>query len=237
MERFQCWWSWTHKKQPGFRGWGVVFCLPGSMLILLLLCCCTTLALARPTQIMYAEYSSSNPAANALLAAAPTSVAVHFSARLDMQRSMLVVLDVNGKQVSSGSMHIDSTDPSTLMVDMQANQSEIYIVNWHTVTEEGNYHDGGSFRFFVHISPLLKNVLAQATAGAFAQPSSPAKQVTGAHAGAAAAPQPDKISVPLWIAGVIGLCGLAVGAGVMWSFSQQAEQRRAIALIVPIDDE
>ncbi|GHO86287.1 hypothetical protein KSZ_42930 [Dictyobacter formicarum] len=209
--------------------WGGVARVLGGLLIIVVAVYFPVLALARSAPTTYAEYVSSNPAANAFLLTAPTAVAVHFSARLDIPHSTLTVLDVNGKQVSTGLAQADRVDPATLVIAMQANQSEIYIVNWHTVAAQGNYHDGGSFRFFVHINPLLKGVLASAPAQA--------SKTAGAQPASSYVSKADRIGVPLWLAGLIGLAGLVVGVSVMWSFSQQIEHRRAIALIVPTEDD
>ncbi|GLV54773.1 hypothetical protein KDH_16200 [Dictyobacter sp. S3.2.2.5] len=180
------------------------------------------LALASSTPATYAEYVNSNPTMNALLPQPPTTVAVHFSAPVDIQHSTLAVLDVSGKRVDTGSMRVDKADPATLVIAMQGDQSELYIVNWHTMSAQGSYRDGGSFRFFVHISPVLKNTLLSTPSGP------PSSTVVS---------RPDRIGVPLWVTGLIGLVGLLMGAGVMWSFSQQAVYRRSIALIPPVDDE
>lgn len=232
--------EWMQYGHVGTRLWGlwgsvwicVVRVLSG-LLIIVAAGYFPALALARSAQTTYAEYVSSDPAANAVLLAPPATVAVHFSARLDIQHSTLTVLDVDGKQVSTGTAHVDKVDPATLVVVMQEDQSEIYIVNWHTVAAQGSYRDGGSFRFFVHISPLLKSVLASAPTPTLSQ----ATKAPGARPASSAASRADRISVPLWLAGLIGLAGLVVGAGVMWSFSQQAEHRRTIALIVPTEDD
>ncbi|GCE08792.1 copper resistance CopC family protein [Dictyobacter aurantiacus] len=209
-----------------WRVWRCVWCgtvpVRAALVVIIAAGYFPALALASSTPATYAEYVDSKPAMNALLPQPPTTIAVHFSTRVDIQHSTLAVLDVSGRRVDTGPTRIDKADPATLVIDMQGDQSELYIVNWHTMSAQGSYRDGGSFRFFVHISPVLKNTLTSTPS----RPSAPT-----------IAPRPDRIGVPLWITGLIGLLGLLVGAGVMWSFSQQEGYRRSIALIPPSEDE
>ncbi|WP_161982530.1 copper resistance CopC family protein [Dictyobacter alpinus] len=191
--------------------------------------------LAYPVSVQYAEYVSSTPAANASLNSAPATVQVRFSALIDIQRSNLIVEDVDGKQVSTGRLNPAHIEPETLVVRMQADQSEIYVVNWHTTSSQGGYRDSGSFRFFVHVSPLLQSTLSKMSS--LTPAVTPSSTSIQARKPGTVPVSSLRLQIPLWIAGVISLISLISGIGLTWIFSQQAKERRAIALIEPMADE
>lgn len=127
-----------------------LFC---SLAVLLLV---PSVVLANPA---HAEYVSSDPAANAMLTKAPTMITIYFSEQVNPSGSDILVSNVDGKPVSTVAAQVDRSDLKTMTVTMKGDQSEVYVVNWHTVSAVEGHHDSGSFRFFVNISSMLKGMI------------------------------------------------------------------------------
>ena len=195
--------------------------LLGSLCAFVFLFLLPGLALAHP---LHAEYVSSDPAANAMLQKAPTTITIHFMENVTPQGSDITVYDVDGKQVSTGSAQVDRSDLKSMLVNMQPDKSEMYVVNWHNVSAVEGHHDSGSFRFFVGISSMLKGMLANSSNGS-----------QGSMAGMAGSSNAQSSAsnassgVPTWLAGVIGIVGLIVGGGATYVFTRQASQKGAPA--------
>ncbi|MBA2679807.1 MAG: copper resistance protein CopC [Ktedonobacteraceae bacterium] len=182
------------------------------------------LALAHP---QHAEYVSSDPAANAMLQKAPTTITIHFMENLNPQGSDITVYDVDGKQVSTGSAQVDRADLKSMMVNIQPNKSEIYTVNWHNVSAVEGHHDSGSFRFFVNISSMLKGMMQNGSNGS--QSSMPGMGNSSGSSTNQAAASNASSGVPAWLAGLIGVIGLVVGGGATYVFTRQSAHRVAPA--------
>ncbi|GCE24003.1 copper resistance CopC family protein [Dictyobacter kobayashii] len=186
-----------------------IFC---SMLCVLL---CTGNALAQPT---HGEYVSSVPAANAMLTQAPTVITVHFSEAIDPNQSDIQVYDVNDKLVSTAPAKLNGTDHQTMAVPMQANGSEIYLVNWHNVSTDEGHRDSGSFRFFVNISRMLKGMVKGEAMGHM-----PGTTMAAAHPGATIS---QARGIPTWLTVLLsGMVGLLIGAGATFAMLQQQKIR------------
>lgn len=202
---------------PGMRQ--IRLLLIGSFCALVFLFLIPGLALARP---LHAEYVSSDPAANAMLSKAPTTITIHFMENVNPQGSDIIVYDVDGKQVSTGSAQVDRADLKSMQVNIQPNKSEMYIVNWHNVSAVEGHHDSGSFRFFVGISSMLKGMLANSSNGS--QGSMPGMGTSSTNQSAASN---ASSGVPAWLTGVIGIIGLIVGGGATYVFTRQSNQKVA----------
>lgn len=150
-----------------------------------------TLGLAG-TASAHAKYSSSDPAANAVLKAPPSVVTVHFLENVNPAGSSLTVYDATGKVVSNGPGQVSTSDTKTMTVGMSGDGSEIYLVVWKTVSLDDGDADIGAFNFFI---------------GNDAAPS-------GSGGGGSATSGSG--GVPGWAVALIGLAGLVVGAGGMY---------------------
>ncbi|MFI5272254.1 MAG: copper resistance protein CopC [Ktedonobacterales bacterium] len=139
----------------------------------------------------HAKYKSSDPAANAVLKAAPSVVTVHFYENVNPDGSSLTVYDSRGKVVSAGTGQVSTADTKTMTVSMQGNGSEAYLVVWKTVSLDDGDPDIGGFNFFVG------NAAAPATTGSSAS-------------------QGSSSGVPGWVAALIGVAGVVVGSGAMF---------------------
>lgn len=106
-------------------------------------------ALARPAHAAHAGYVSSEPAANAVLKAAPSAVVIHFAEPVDPAGSGATVYNAKG-QVVSGAAQVEQNDLKTLRAPMTGDDSEVYLVVWHTVSATDGDPDVGAFNFFVN---------------------------------------------------------------------------------------
>lgn len=117
------------------------------------------------TAYAHASYVSSDPAADSVLAAAPTTVTIKFAEHVTPNGSDIKIFDAKGKEVDvQGSAHVISSDLFSMTVNMNGDDSEIYLVQWHTVSADDGDPDIGGFVFHVDSSPG-----AQATATASAR--------------------------------------------------------------------
>ena len=173
-----------------------------------------TLVLFAPaTAFAHAEYVSSDPASNAMLAKAPATVTIHFSENVDPSGSNVLIYDVDGKQVSTALAQVDRSDLKTMHVNISGDSSEVYVVYWHTVSAVEGHHDAGSFRFFVNISPMLKGMLSGNMSGSSMSSGStmaPSQTASSTSAG-----------TPLWMTVLIGVIGLVVGGAVAFVVMRQ----------------
>jgi len=95
---------------------------------------------------------------------------------------------------------------------MKGDQSEVYVVNWHTVSAMEGHHDSGSFRFFVNISPMLKGMLGSPSMSGSSTPSS----------GSMSSGSSSSSEVPVWVAVLIGVVGLLIGGAVVFIFGRRS---------------
>jgi methionine-rich copper-binding protein CopC len=136
---------------------------------------------------------SSNPKDGAVIKSAPTTVSITFAENVDPKGSDIVVYDATHKQVSTGQATVSASDLKTMTVPMQGNGDGIYFVEWHTVSADDGDPDIGGFNFTVGTSDT-------ATPGSGSSPSTTATATNAA-------------GVPVWIAVLIGVVGLVLGAG------------------------
>ncbi|HUY79272.1 MAG TPA: copper resistance CopC family protein [Ktedonobacterales bacterium] len=196
----------------GARCGAGLLALGAGLLALLLALAPTELVAAAPATLAHARYQSSVPAANAILKTAPTVVTVHFAENVNPVGSDLVVYDANGKPVSAAAAQVDRADLKTMTVPMKADGSEIYLVEWHTVSADDGDPDIGGFNFLVNPSASSVQAVQAANGGA-----SPTTTVGSSSSGA-----------PVWLVVVIGLLGLVIGGGGLF-FAQRQGWAPAVA--------
>lgn len=102
-----------------------------------------------PTASAHAKYTSSTPAANSTVTQAPSVVTVHFGEAVNPAGSGLTVYDTRGKVVSTAAGTVNTSDPKTMTVPMTGDDSESYLVVWHTVSLDDGDPAVGAFIFNV----------------------------------------------------------------------------------------
>lgn len=148
-----------------------------------------------PTAAAHAKYESSVPASNSTVTEAPTVVTVHFAEEVNPAGSDLIVYDTKGNKVSTAAGKVDTNDAKTMTVPMAGNDSESYMVVWHTVSLDDGDAAVGAFIF---------NVGSTAKAGDGGGSTT--------TAGASAAAESASSGIPGWVVALVGVLGLVVGS-------------------------
>jgi methionine-rich copper-binding protein CopC len=164
---------------------------------------------------MHAEYVSSDPAPEAVLKTAPSTVTIHFSEGLDHKGSNILVYDIDHNQVSQ-QVQFDQADVKTMKVTIEPKDSEIYIVDWQTVSLDDGDHNAGSFRFFVNADATPTNSTPTSTAVA---QSNNANSTSGTNTSS------SNGGLPVWVAVLIGVVALVVG-GLVGAFGVGRLQKK-----------
>ena len=122
----------------------------------------------------HASYESSDPAAGAVVATAPTTVTVRFAEDVNPQGSSLVVyheseakntysFDEEAKVVSTGQTSYPLSDAKSMTIAMQGDGDGIYAVSWKTVSADDGDADSGVFYFGVGKGNVLGNTTTNTT--------------------------------------------------------------------------
>jgi methionine-rich copper-binding protein CopC len=156
----------------------------------------------------HASYVSSDPAAGAVLAAAPTQVTVRFAENVDPQNSSLVVyhepearntfsFDAEARTVSTGKTQFPLSDSKSMTIAMTGDGNGIYAVAWKTVSADDGDADSGVFFFGVGSGNVLGN-------GSTTTPIiTPGPTTT-----------PTSSGVAVWVPIVVGILALLAGGGI-----------------------
>src|SRR4051794_25556095 len=100
----------------------------------------------------HSEYDHSEPAKDATVTAAPTSVKVVFTEELTLKGSSVMVQNAAGQQIDGKDMKLDPADKDrkTLIVSLPANlPAGTYKVIWTSVSADDGDEDEGDFSFKV----------------------------------------------------------------------------------------
>jgi copper transport protein len=109
---------------------------------------------------------SSDPASNAVVATAPTSVTLRFTEPPDVRLSSVRVLDVSGAGHTTGPAVTGSGGPTTLTVPVGPLPDGVYTVAWRTVSSADGHATAGSFAFSVGTSAVPPGATGAAEADA-----------------------------------------------------------------------
>ena len=122
--------------------------------------------------LAHALLSSSDPAANATLATAPTAVTLTFTETPDPRLSSVQVLDASGASRATGPAVPVAAGSPILRVPLGSLPDGVYTVAWRTVSATDGHAAAGSFAFSVGASSpatsLAPAVGAQASQGSSA---------------------------------------------------------------------
>jgi copper transport protein len=117
------------------------------------------------TAAAHAELVSSNPAADARLAAAPAQVTLVFSEELAPDGNLVTVTDARGAQVDLKDTALDLNDPKrvTLTVSLKAGLGDgSYNVAWQNQSSDGHSEEG-NFNFSVGTAATAPSAALPAT--------------------------------------------------------------------------
>lgn len=159
----------------------------------------------------HASYVSSDPAAGAVLATAPTQVTVHFAENVNplgangLPSSLTVFLnpdlkntnysDQDATQVSTGNGQVLASDSKTMTIPMKGAGDGIYEVYWHTVSADDGHEDSGVFFFAVGTS------IGQGVTVVTKTVTTPANSTSS--------------GLPIWATILVGIVGLVLGGAAV----------------------
>lgn len=159
----------------------------------------------------HASYASSDPAAGAVLATAPTQVTVHFQQNVNplgangVPSSLSVFLNTDLKNtsysdqdatlVSTGQTQFPTSDAKTMTIAMKGAGDGIYEVYWHTVSADDDEADSGVFFFAVGTS------IGQSIVVTSPHTTTPATTTSS--------------GTPIWVTILVGLIALVLGGGIV----------------------
>jgi methionine-rich copper-binding protein CopC len=168
----------------------------------------------------HASYDSSNPAAGAVLATAPTQVTVHFEQNInpagengipsslqvfhDTDLTNIYHSDQDAKLVSTGQTQFPASDAKTMSIAMTDDGNGIYEVYWHTLSADDGEADSGVFFFGVGTGNVL---------GLPATASTPTTTTSS--------------GMPIWVTILVGLVGLVVGGGIVTGIRRRSQPAAA----------
>ncbi len=147
-----------------------------------------------PIAAAHAKYTSSVPAANSTVTEAPTVVTVHFAEDVNPAGSDLIVYDTKGNKVSTAAGTVDTNDAKTMTVPMAGDDSDSYLVVWHTVSLDDGDAAVGAFIFNVGSTAKAGDGGGSTTSGASASAESASSGVSG------------------WVVALVGVLGLVIGS-------------------------
>jgi copper resistance protein C len=114
---------------------------------LLVLTLGATALLATSTAFAHAHLVSSEPAANAEVAA-PTQVTIRFTEPLEPAFSKTTLADASGKSAAPAASQVDSQDAKVLHLPLPQLSAGRYAVHWTAVATDG-HRTQGDFAFTV----------------------------------------------------------------------------------------
>src|SRR6266851_1815598 len=103
----------------------------------------------------HALVASSDPAAGATLASAPSQIVLTFTEQPDLKRSLIQVLDTSGKKLAGGAPEGVAGQPSTVVrIPVTATLPKgVYTVSWKSISTVDGHLATGAFAFGVGQAP------------------------------------------------------------------------------------
>ena len=112
----------------------------------------------------HAELDSSTPAADAVVAKAPTTVTLTFSENVNVGSQDVRVLDDKGKRVDKGNTHYGRTN-SEVVVGLDSGLADgTYVVDWRAISADSHPVHGG-FQFSIGKPSVVDQAAVDAAAG------------------------------------------------------------------------
>jgi copper transport protein len=122
--------------------------LKSRLLLGIVLVCC--LLITARIASAHAELIESDPPANAILDAAPTTLRLVFSEPPEVRLSSVQLLDPSGKAIPGlGTLQIDPANAKQLTLGLPTLPHGIYTVSWATVSQADGHDTSGTFSFAI----------------------------------------------------------------------------------------
>jgi copper transport protein len=138
-------------------------------LVLVLLALCW-FALHPGTAFAHAQYDKSNPAANAIVASAPSQVAIWFTEHLEPSGSSAQLFDSSGKAVDGAKSRLGD-QPKQLILDLPAGlPNGTYSVVWNTLSADDGHPAQGYFAFTIGTAADVQTVTTPTVSAAHGAP-------------------------------------------------------------------
>src|SRR5262249_8294610 len=106
-------------------------------------------ASAHPAIPFHSKLSNANPAIGAVLKTAPTTGTLKFTEDLKPDGSDIVVYGDKGETVSTGKATVSAGSAKTMTVAMKGDDSETYVVVFHTVSADDGDPYTDAYQFTV----------------------------------------------------------------------------------------
>jgi copper transport protein len=119
--------------------------------------------------LAHASIVRSNPAANAVLAQAPSQITIEFSEFVDPHLSKIDVLYDDGSTADNGDTTRDPANSKVLHVSLKDSRQGTYIVSWRALSEVDGHVTSGSFVYSVG-QPIDLAKLGEQGSGAVISP-------------------------------------------------------------------
>ncbi|HEX4123304.1 MAG TPA: copper resistance CopC family protein [Tepidisphaeraceae bacterium] len=100
------------------------------------------------TASAHAFLDHSDPKVGSTVTAVPSVVKAWFTQHLEPAFSTMQVFDSNGTKVDKNDAHVDSDDPSLLIVSLPTLPAGTYTVKWKVVSVD-THRTSGSFHFTI----------------------------------------------------------------------------------------
>jgi len=162
-----------------------------------------------PSVAAHAKYESSVQASNSTVTEAPTVVTVHFAEEVNPAGSDLIVYDTKGNKVSTGAGTVDTNDAKTMTVPMAGDDSESYMVVWHTVSLDDGDAAVGAFVFNVGNTAKACDGGGSTTTSGTSTAESTSSGVSG------------------WVVALVGVLGLIIGSAGTFVLAGRRSQGKA----------
>lgn len=120
------------------------------------ICTLLLVTLAAPAVWAHAKLDRAEPAPNAVVGSAPSTVKLWFTQELQTQGSTVEVVDAQGQRVDLGDAKVDLFDPDRKLMVVSLRPSlphGAYTVHWTAVSAEDGHTERGEYVFYVGERP------------------------------------------------------------------------------------
>lgn len=103
---------------------------------------------AAPLAMAHAKLNASNPAAGAVLEAAPADISLTFNEKIEQAFSTVTLTNSQGKAVETDKATVEATNPAVVRVHTKGLSAGKYTVKWAVAGHDGHRRTG-TFSFSV----------------------------------------------------------------------------------------